>query len=121
MDVMNEVAKTLQVLATQLGTTVEHLWGVLLRQAPITGVVSIIQYIIVFVCCYYAFKGTKYIKTEIDNGSRDETWWCLPIITWVILGVFLAATFFSIDDTVACFINPEYWALEHVLYKIKGI
>jgi hypothetical protein len=35
--------KTFQALtnlATKLGTTAEHMWGVLLRQAPITGVID---------------------------------------------------------------------------------
>lgn len=37
----------LEQLAVKLGTTVEHLWGVLIRQAPVSGLISILGYIAV--------------------------------------------------------------------------
>ena len=38
---MNEAtAKLIEELAAKLGTTAEHLWGVLVRQAPISATVS---------------------------------------------------------------------------------
>ena len=118
---MDNMAELLSALAVKLGTTTEHLWRVLLKQAPIDGLVTLVQCIIlVFVAVWFA-KFTVAIKKAIDDGSRDEVWWCVPIMGWVILSTLLIALFFLLPDVAASFINPEYWALEHLLNKIATI
>ncbi len=41
-----QIEKLLRELAEKLGTTAEHLWGVLMRQAPISGVIGILVFVL---------------------------------------------------------------------------
>jgi len=117
---MNQLTDLLGQLAAKLGTTIELLWTVLIRQAPIDGVVSIFQYILVIIWTFIAVKYTKWFIKGINSGDREEDWWILIVVGWLFTIGLLLALFFSLPDTVAAFINPQYWALEHVLDKIAA-
>jgi len=111
--VNKETVDLIRDLAAKLGTTAEHLWGVLLRQAPISGATDLMQYALLAVAVALWWKWVKATKKR--GQYRDEAAW-IPVGTvGVALAVMVGVAFFSFPTTVAAFFNPEYWALKQVM------
>jgi len=120
--------KTLQALtalANKLGTTAEYLWGVLLKQAPITGVVDLL------VCAGWiagVVVWAKFVKRKTANHARtdydrypsaewsDDVGVCLAWASVVIAaGITALVVGSGLSTIVAALANPEYWALRQIL------
>jgi hypothetical protein len=116
----------IEKLAEKLGTTSEHLWSVLLHQAPISGAVDLFTVIVMVFAAvglvrFVKDKTTKPAKTEYDPYPhaewRDEG----AILAWLITIAYLIITgaiaIGSTQGIVAAFFNPEYWALSYILNR----
>ena len=120
--------KTLQALtalAAKLGTTAEYLWGVLLKQAPITGVVDLL------VCAAWiagVVAWAKFVKRKTTKPARtgddqypsaewsDEAGVALAWASVVVAAIITALVVGSeLSTIVAALANPEYWALKQIL------
>ena len=119
--------KTLQALTTlaaKLGTTAEYLWGVLLRQAPITGAINLALMAAwvataVFLIRLVRRKTTTPAKTDEDrypsaewSGEGADFAWAgavgFALLTALIVGC-------ALSGVVGALLNPEYWALKQIL------
>lgn len=120
--------KTLQALtdlAAKLGTTAEYLWGVLMKQAPISGVVDLL------VCAAWVVGmvgWAKFVrrKTTAPPKTDDDRY---PHADWnddagvglawvsVVIGAGITALVIGshLSTIVAALVNPEYWALRQIL------
>jgi hypothetical protein len=119
---MKEMTILLEKLADKLGTTVEKLWSVLLRQAPISGAVDLILCIILVVASIFVFKfvnkkttGGKDGYADWDDEGKFFAWAGAAII--IGINVFLIVC--SAESIISAFFNPEYWALSKILSKVK--
>lgn len=112
---MHELDKALAVLAEKLGTNVEHLWGVLIRQAPIDGTVDLLQYALITIGCWLWWRWCK----RVMESNQDEIIYLPLTLVAVALGILVIAAFFCLPNTVAAFLNPEYWALKQVLGSVN--
>ena len=122
---MNEqIQQALTELCTKLGTTVEHLWTVLIRQAYISGITNIVAITIWTTVCVWSFrfiqkKTTVPQKTETDQYPvadwHDEG----KGIAWIIWGLatilFLLTAGSWASDIIGSLFNAEYWALKQLL------
>lgn len=108
---MNE--QTLQLiekLALKLGTTAEYLWGVLISQAYIHGIIniSIVGFFGLFLsigwylCLTYKFK---------EPDPKTVAIGCLICMSILYIGLVLP----KINDIITSFVNPEYWALKQII------
>ena len=116
---MDRVTELLEQLATTLGTTVEYLWGVLIKQQYIEAYVMLIWAIVLLICSVIGYIATKKIAVKLDEekdpydvcSERQVAWNIgLPIIVIIIL--------MSIDlfiKTIQLIYNPEYYALQDIL------
>ena len=109
---MNEqTAALVDKLADKLGTTAEHLWGVLVTHAPISATVDLIL-------CAALITGAAMLFTLVKRKSRDE-----PnddyVPAWIgvaaVFGIVALLVISSMHGIVAGFLNPEYWALKQLL------
>lgn len=116
---MNNITPLLEQLATKLGTTTEYLWAAMLRQAPIEGVVWIVQIVLTVIGVFLIHKFTLFTRKKIRDGDWDEIAMALPVAGWAFILILCVVIFFSISEIMACFFNPEYWALDHILSKLK--
>ena len=108
--------KILQELAANLDTTAEFLWGVLLRQAFISGIIDILQYCLIIGVSYAYYKWVVSEKRDFSTGGDS-----LPV-AWVLgalLAVLLIIMFFAFPNTITNFANPDYSALKSILSAIK--
>lgn len=106
----------LQALAEKLGTTVGYLWTVLIRQATVSGITDILQYIVLTICVYIFCKWLRSDKRDFTNGGDS---WPLALILGIPLLLIVVIAFFCFPNTITAFVNPEYWALDHVLAAVK--
>lgn len=101
-------------LANQLGVAVPYLWEVLVNQAHVAAVTSILFLAAVFVVVsVLLFLFTKSLKEDWDVGG--------PIILCllVVFGIVFIIQIFEFAYTVpTAFLNPEYWALKQIMNMI---
>lgn len=118
-----QIAPLLEKLAAKLGTTAEHLWGVLVKQAPIDGTVELVGAILMFIGTFILIKKLpkiiNYIEEKDNEGLTIVSVFGgvlggVAIVTYAIL--FLA----TLSTLIAAFFNPEYWALQHILSLLKN-
>ena len=116
---MNEAtAKLIEELAAKLGTTAEHLWGVLVRQAPISAAVNAaltLAWVVALVCGWrFAVRSMKLANK--DSIMHDEVVRACVIVTLILVSIAtaVAITIGSVG-CVSAFANPEFWALEQVM------
>jgi hypothetical protein len=116
--------QALTALAQKLGTTAEHLWGVLLRQAPISGAIELAFMTGMVVACVIWWR-VVIAKTTRRKQSDDDRY---PRAEWEEEGAFFAvasAATLSLVTLIVCaegftlalaaFVNPEYWALRQII------
>lgn len=123
---MNEqTEKLIRELADRLGTTAEHLWGVLIRQAGISGITNLL------VCAAwgallawgYRFlrrKTTAPLATALNPHPRAE--WDDQDWIWLVFGFVVAVVALvvgcNLEQIVGSLLNPEYWALQQLLPQL---
>ena len=112
---MNEATqKMVEALASKLGTTAEHLWGVLVRQAPIESACSILVLVALFVALAIGAVLIAY-KAPRDGYAAIERIEVLWLVWFLLLGIVMFAAIVSTPSIVGGFVNPEYWALKEVM------
>ena len=117
---MNDnITQLLEKLATELGTTAEYLWAVLIAQAPISAMVSTIHIIIVILTGIFLFQLHRhFIKKEVYYETEELA--VFPMLLGSILwGIYALVAIFSISNIITGFLNPEYWALKQILNLIN--
>jgi len=106
--------KLVRELADKLGTTTEHLWGVLIKQAPISASVDLAMSFIIVIITVVLFNMMKRVTEDADDKLDPEVFF-----GWMGFGMFfiIATLIFSSSPemVVAGFFNPEYWALKQIL------
>jgi uncharacterized membrane-anchored protein len=113
---MNDQTEMLiRELANKLGTTVDHLWGVLVRQAPIYGITSVLLFSLFVIVGYLLFK-FAYKKSDDDSllTCDKEFYWFILIVYYA---AFFALLVVNAQSIAAAFLNPEYWALHQLISK----
>ena len=119
---MKDYAEMLQALADKFGTTVEHLWGVMVYQAPLSATINVLQSIGLALFLIWGLKlvtnkttrpqGEDYQRAEWSEEGAVAAWF-----VWGIAALFITVFIVTTVENIATgFLNPEYWAL----MRIKG-
>ena len=117
---MNDAQQALiETIATKLGTTAEHLWGVLIKQAPISAATDLAS-CVVFVLLSVGFILFVKRNTTVPDGEHRAIWNNEgAFFAWFAALLFLVFTIVTVTSLagviIAGFINPEYWALQRIL------
>lgn len=114
---MNEQAeKLIRDLAEKLGTTVEHLWDVLLRQAPIDSsakLIGVAVAAVLFVITWFRIQKFPNEKNSYDFFSWRE------VAVGILIATSLLLAYLGVQEIpliLAGFFNPEYWALRQIIH-----
>ena len=117
---MEKIAEVLQQLATKLGTTVELLWAVLIKQATIEGYIALFWCgigILLLISTYFVHRICAKERKELSYGDSyyENSDYFLAIVP-VLMGIagFVMASVF-IGQAFSYLNNPEYWALKEIL------
>ena len=123
---MNEqVQAMLLQVAEKLGTTAEHLWGVLLTQVRIKGITEIFFIILLPFLVWAWFKCLGIFQKKSAERDMSDGYEFLSalglIFSAIVVFFFICGAVFDSPNTVACFINPEYVALKDLLGMLKTV
>lgn len=119
---MNQYIEFMQYLSDKFGTTVEHLWEVLLYQAQLNAIIQLVVVISLISLTVWGFNFIKAKTTDriIDGKICDAEWsddgrvvlaglfWLVTLVVVVIIACS------SVEIIVSGFLNPEYWALQQL-------
>ena len=108
----NDAMTLLTALAGKLGTTTEYLWDVLVRQAPISAITSLL---VISLLTYILYRSVKYVQSKKVNSEDDEEYSAeLVRLLWfvvVVLAIIVVISNISLAHNVMNgLFNPEYWA-----------
>lgn len=119
---MKELTDLLEKLAEKLGTTVEHLWGVLLKQTKIVFweyiAYSVLAVIFLATAIYFidftiaGLNSLPESRWTTDKEIGYTVGLVLSIVYSVIAPFILVG---NIKQILTMKYNPEYWALNEVL------
>ena len=105
-------------IATKLGVTTEHLWGVLTRQAAISGTVTLVTDVVLVAVLVALFKFVQKKTKEPEDGYAEWVgdagffaWFGLGVLA-LLIGIGFC---FDAQSIAAAFLNPEFYALQHIL------
>ena len=118
----DELNKQLAALAAKLGVSVEHLWGVLVRQAYIDGLSSLVT---VFFCAAAGLGVLWFFFTGGGNAGTAETKEGFSLSTepveYMVLGTILFLLVLVAGNNfywvISDFFNPEFYALRHLPFQ----
>lgn len=113
----------LEKMASKLGTTIEFLWGSLLKQAPISAMKHLLFFIITTIVGVLLFILHKRLMKETEIGYSvcsvydhlKEKATVPMVIGAIIWLIFFLTSLILLEDVITGFINPEYWALNKIL------
>lgn len=119
--------KTLELLnrlADKFGTTVEHLWGVLVRQAVISAVTEIVMALAMVAAWVWLFRFVRSKTTapkETPENRYPHAEWedAGALIAWLVAALALLLVTIQVycaaTTGLTALLNPEYWALKQLL------
>jgi hypothetical protein len=145
-NILDNIAGKLEIIARKLGIALEHLWGILIRQAYVDGIVSItlsiVFLLIIFLMIKIVPKTIKKISktyfAEVKGRKEDSTGYdysrdvssmredfasfsryLVPVISVITGIVLLILAITNAVSGVARLINPEWYALRMILEKLQ--
>lgn len=120
----DETTQLLRELSDKFGTTAEHLWGVLISQAPISATVNLLIVVILITFSWVVIRFV-YGKTRAPEPTEkdpypsaawdDEAALTACLITFSATIIAVASALGMVENIVTGYLNPEYWALKQLL------
>jgi len=128
---MNDKTEALiRELAEKLGTTVEHLWGILVHQAPISGTIDLLVMVAWMIAVIWTYRIVKE-KTAIPKPTEDNRFTRAEWVNegawtaWLVWGMVSCASIIIIgcflSDVISAILNPEYWAIKQVIMYSRNV
>jgi len=125
MEINERVVGMLEQSAQKLNITAEHLWGALVAQAPIQGLVNCC-YLFLFLissilCLRMAFKfSVKGRWGPNDPCTKTEAITVIYGILCCISVLWGLVMMYRLPMSIGAIVNPDYWALNE-LATILGV
>ena len=116
---MKDIAPLIEQLAAKLGTTVEYLWQILLKQVQVEIRLAEMGMTISFVL--YAIAAVLFIVAFVRRIKDDDyglaVYWILGV--YVVTSIAVTLHILNYIQLVTLKNNPEYWALQEVLKHLQ--
>jgi len=115
----DEVLSRLDALALQLGVTVGQVFEILTHQASVLWIGAAFVFVIAVILtllCLYSVK--NHYKAELYSDT-EAIWGISMIVTGAFSAIAFMWTFITSYQALMAFVNPEYWALRHILALLQ--
>ena len=117
--------QALKPLAEKLGTTSEHVYGVLVTQGIVTGVVTLVQ---VILCATFAAVAGRFILKQLfnkqgvfyDRMGISELGFVCSLIGGLATFAATVLALTNIGEAATGLINPEYLAIKEIMATVRG-
>ena len=122
----DKVSELLQQLATQLGTTAEYLWLVLVKAQGTWALIYTLEAVmwgLLFVAAFIALKRAVKNHATAEESDKYHDWECQHLV-WAIAApltmlVALIGVVVCAEGAIVCGLQPEYAALRVLLELFK--
>lgn len=106
----DETLKLIDKLADKLGTTAEKLFAIMVKQAPLSGAIQVLLFLIlVGIAVFLLWKAIKSKSWDIEPRC------ILGFVSGVMLVALVITALCGADVVLASFFNPEYWAVKQFI------
>lgn len=146
MDKLDKIMPYLEKLAQKLGVAIEHLYGVLIKQAQVEGftnlIMAIFNLVIIIVICFaipkiYRFlndrcieikddrekNGTGYGNSRNISSGKEDSYNFFKTFIVIVLSIIGIICFFNLIYDfplgIKQIMNPEYYAIQDILKAVK--
>ncbi|UBH21927.1 hypothetical protein LAU42_09130 [Macrococcus armenti] len=114
------ITKYIDQLAQSLNVASEHVYEALIKQAMVSGIMSVVWAVIfgiatVIVICV----GIMSAKREYDRYGFDHDVFITLIMTLIATSFVVIPFGVAVENALTALLNPEYWAINEVLNAIK--
>ena len=110
---MNEQTdKLIRELADKLGTTADHLWEVLIHQAPISATIGILGDGLILYALYVGWK--RLLRIDFEHWDSDMGKGVMFGLMFCVTAVALIGALVALPVEISGLLNPEYWALKQL-------
>jgi polyferredoxin len=120
----DDLNKQLAELANKLGVSVEHLWGVLVKQAYIDGFSSLATTLVCALLCAVSIYTFLYFRRRFRNTPAEspQPFGVLAepfglVIVGIVLLFIGALACDNLYWVISDFLNPEFYALRHLPFS----
>lgn len=125
MDIKFDVNKVLEELANAFNTTVEYIYPLLIKQAMIDGIITLIPLtlgVIGIVITLILLSKSK--KNHVSENKYDKWQWDiqgLPYIIALVITGFISCIGLTIfaKTGITALLNPEYHVIKSIIDQIK--
>lgn len=115
---MNEnTEKMIRELAEKLGTTVENLWHVLIKQASIDAITQSVILLLCIIVLIFCFRIAKkfFLRFQESDETSDLLLFMLFVAFSAILLIHGLVIISNFGLVLSGFFNPEFWALKQII------
>jgi len=123
-NISEQINNIINNLSEKLGVAAEKLYPVLIKQAYVDGVISLLGILLGLFFCIVPFLVLKIItkKDKNDNylaegwGEEWIMWWSGSILFMIVGLIFVCI---NIITAITAFANPDWYILQMILDKIQ--
>lgn len=127
--ILNSLDKLGANISNSAQSMFKFIYPLAVKQQIVDGWVGIILGVMMLtagiIVCFYAYKAYKkytYKENHKENHWEDyEGLQALSIFLYIIAGVFILSAPFLIGCNISRVINPEWFALQDIIDKLKSI
>ena len=115
-----ELASILAILSEKFGTTVEHLYAVMLHQAAINAGVIAVVWLVCLVSLGFVLSNVRKTLTKIESSDYEEDGLVMSVVLQLAgIGIFILTTLLGANHFVTLILNPEFWVIQQILGALK--
>lgn len=114
-----ELLKRLDALAVKLGTTIDHLWAVLIMQAKITIIEDLLRMLLFGIGIVVLWRVFKWLiirqaaARELSKYDGES-----HIVGMAVCAIAMASLggicIYELTELPTLILNPQYWALQKI-------
>jgi hypothetical protein len=126
-DVINNLAKYFGVAADQLSGYITQIFAMFVKQSYVVGIEKLIWAGIFFIVLIFSIVrvsvNIKKLRIEMQKTGDEPTdimtfWFVVLFVALAIVSIIVIGC--TVSSAVTNFINPEYWAADHLLNMAKS-
>lgn len=120
---MDKAMAYIDKLAAKLGVAAEHVYGVLVKQAVVGGVISTVMMISAIIVAALLMKSFSKKSREFQKRFGDDDTNPYQILQWgtgLLTAVLCIVSLVNGPEMIGKIINPEYYAIKEILDTIGG-
>jgi len=113
---MDKFLEMLKELAIKLGTTVDNLYPLFVKQSYVVGITNILLMVFGVIVAIISWKLTIKVWKE---GEGDPEYLIICLLPFIGVIAPTVVILINLQDTITAFVNPQYFAIQNILQQLS--